>query len=184
MANLRVSQQKVGSLLAIRVTIRFSRRTLFHVDSYFINNKQLAHIFRGNSVGLKLTILKLWRQQRSKVNEIKNTSRARSPHNAKLTSNCCDMALTTEDASSHFVAQDTVSLFCSVNAANREPLAARCTNPMNQVHNHRYYLLPFHFNIILPSMLTSSNLFFPLGFIIRISYVHFTTLFLLHGPSI
>jgi len=53
------AQQKVRSLLATRVTISFSRRTLFHVDSYFINNKQLAHIFRGNSVCLQLTTLKL-----------------------------------------------------------------------------------------------------------------------------
>jgi len=71
------------------------------------------------------------------------------------------MALTTEDANSHFVPQHTLSLFCSANAENREPLAARCTIPTNQVHNHRYYLLPFHFNIILPSMLTSSNLSLP-----------------------
>jgi hypothetical protein len=74
------------------------------------------------------------------------------------------MALTTEDANSHFVAQDTVILFCSVNAANSEPLAARCTTPMNQVHNHRYYLLPFHFNIIFPPTLTSSNFSLPFRF--------------------
>lgn len=74
------------------------------------------------------------------------------------------MALTADDANSHSVAQDTVCPFCSVNAANREPPTARCTTPMNHVHNHRYYLLPFHFNIILPSMLTSSNLSLPFGF--------------------
>jgi hypothetical protein len=72
--------------------------------------------------------------------------------------------LTSEDANSHSVAQDTLSLFCSVNAENSEPLAARCPIPMNQVHNHRYYLLPFYFNIILPSVLTSSNLSLPFRF--------------------
>jgi hypothetical protein len=34
------------------------------------------------------------------------------------------MELTPENANSHFVAQDTLSLFCSVNAENREPLLA------------------------------------------------------------
>lgn len=40
MANLRVSQQKVRSLLATRVTISLSNRTLFHADSYLMMNNQ------------------------------------------------------------------------------------------------------------------------------------------------